>query len=80
MGSISIQIIPHHMGMKIFLHFLMIMLRLQVVIYPGVSELYVRNDFHTVSDITRCLSIRNSYEISVGKEIFKDTFETKILY
>jgi len=55
------------------------MLRMQVVIFPGLTGPYTRNDSKTFSEIPYGPSSRSTYRISVRKQILKALLKKKIM-
>jgi hypothetical protein len=63
---------------KTFLHFLLIMISVQVVIFAAVSKPYLMNDFQSFLNFTYFLSRRKSYAIPVRKLIFVSFIQEQI--
>jgi len=53
------------------------MIRMEIVIFSGMSKQYFGNDFRIFLEIIHCLTSRNSYGISVRKQILKVAFKIK---
>jgi len=55
------------------------MIRVQLVIFAGVSRPHFRNDYQICLDFTHFLSSRDNYLIPVGKHIFGTVIKEQIL-